>query len=158
MCLPDLGYLRFLPNHLSWQGRIWSPVRLNGMRLLQSYLIWKILYCLHCVLDEVGYPQPWLLREANLPSIAYTLAKNQQIPKMANFFSGGSCLESITNDYKTQNQQGEYAGTEPFFSMYFDDIAIPKRQNSSDKLGRTGPITEIETGFGSNRPGDVALN
>ena len=34
-------------------------------------------------------------------------------------------MESITNNYKTQNQQGEYAGTEPFFSMYFDDIVYP---------------------------------
>ena len=44
MCQTDLGYLRFLPNHLSWQGRILSPMRLNGVRLLQSYLIGEILY------------------------------------------------------------------------------------------------------------------
>ena len=33
----------------------------------------KILYCLHCALDEGGYPQPWLLQEANLSKSCLTV-------------------------------------------------------------------------------------
>ena len=34
-----------------------APMHLNGVKLLQSHLNGKILYCLHCVFDEVGYSQ-----------------------------------------------------------------------------------------------------
>ena len=50
------------PWPMLWQDQIRLHMRLNGVKLLQSQN--PVLFTL--CLDEGGYPQPWLLQEANL--------------------------------------------------------------------------------------------